>query len=341
MSGSPADSSFTAQLSVQFHNSLLRQNEGMITALVRRALDKGVTRQAFLLDVVAPAQLRIGEAWASGAIGVAQEHAATALSDRAITLVLASPHDVPELRADPVRATVTCVEGEWHALPARLVADVLRLHGQRVTFLGAHVPTHHLRTHLRTDRPQVLALSCSMASRLPFAHAAVEAGRTAGIPVLAGGAAFGPSGKRAREVGAEHWCKDATDAADLLAKGAVGPTGAPPYTPGPENLEEFRLLTSTRARLVHDLATGLGHPDPAHPLHHTHLTDHLGLLAESLASSVYMADRSIFADAVSWLAAIGRPRRLSPAFLETALERMTARLRDFPLAAAVLHAAAD
>ncbi|MEV0095899.1 cobalamin-dependent protein [Streptomyces sp. NPDC050738] len=338
MMNSPDGRTVTAQLSVQFHNSLLQQNESMATALVRRALDKGVTPQDFLLEVVAPAQQRIGEAWASGAIGVAQEHAATALSDRAVTLALAAPQYGPDVRPDRTRITVACVEGEWHALPARLVADILRLHGRQVTFLGAHVPTHHLRAHLRTDRPQIMALSCSMASRLPFAHAAVGACRNAGIPVLAGGAAFGPSGARAREVGADQWCGDALEAASFLAQGTLGGDSSPAYVPDPENQEEFWLLTSTRARLVHDLATGLGHPDPAHPLHRAQLTDHLALLAESLASSVYMADPFIFAESVSWLTQIGRPRQLTPAFLESALERMAARLRDFPLAAAVLHA---
>ncbi|GAA1369765.1 cobalamin B12-binding domain-containing protein [Streptomyces beijiangensis] len=341
MSGRPDSTTLTRQLSVQFHNSLLRQNEGMVVALARRAVEKGVSPEAFLLEVVAPAQLLIGDAWASGAIGVAQEHAATALSDRAVALVLGAPQRAPVCPPVRGRITVACVEGEWHALSARLVADVLRLHGWQVTFLGAHVPTHHLRNHLRTDPPQVLALSCSMASRLPYVHAAVDTGRSAGIPVLAGGPAFGPHGARARDVGADHWCKDAPDAVEFLAAGTISSGGTPPYVPDPADWEEFSLLTSSRARLVHDLAAGLGHPDPAHPLHHTHLTDHLTLLAESLASSVYLADEIVFAEAVSWLAAIGRPRQLSAAFIESALERMAARLRDFPHAAAVLHAAVD
>jgi methanogenic corrinoid protein MtbC1 len=40
---------------------------------------------------------------------------------------------------------VTCAEGEWHSLPARMVAEVLRLHGWQVTFLGASTPADHLR----------------------------------------------------------------------------------------------------------------------------------------------------------------------------------------------------
>ncbi|MYS44742.1 cobalamin-binding protein, partial [Streptomyces sp. SID5998] len=98
--------------------------------------------------------------------------------------------------------TVACVDGEWHALPARLLAEVLRCRGHRVDFLGAQVPTPHLIAHLHRTAPAVVALSSSLPVRLPDAHTAITAVQALGIPVLAGGAAFGDDGRYARLLGA-------------------------------------------------------------------------------------------------------------------------------------------
>lgn len=68
---------------------------------------------------------------------------------------------------------MACIDGEWHALPARLVAEVLRLRGWRVDYLGAQVPTPHLISHLHRAGPEAVALSSSIATRLPAAHAHV------------------------------------------------------------------------------------------------------------------------------------------------------------------------
>ena len=124
--------------------------------------------------------------------------------------------------ARPPRAgkvTVACVDGEWHALPARLLAETLRLRGWQVDFLGAQVPTPHLIAHLHQSGPDAVALSCSIPTRLPTAHAAITACQAAGVAVLAGGAAFGADGRYARQLGADAWAPDARAAAELLAEG--------------------------------------------------------------------------------------------------------------------------
>ncbi|GAA3132590.1 hypothetical protein GCM10017687_55690 [Streptomyces echinatus] len=55
--------------------------------------------------------------------------------------------------------TVGCVDGEWHAFPARLVAQVLRLRGWQVDYLGARTPTSHLVAHLHLTNPDAVLLS--------------------------------------------------------------------------------------------------------------------------------------------------------------------------------------
>ncbi|MGB8944850.1 MAG: B12-binding domain-containing protein, partial [Streptomyces sp.] len=110
---------------------------------VRAAVEAGNAFESVLLDLIAPVQARVGVEWAANRIGVAQEHAATAINDRVITLT--ADVGVPDTAPDPAqrrrRITVACVDGEWHALPARLLAEVLRQRGWQVDFLGAHTTT--------------------------------------------------------------------------------------------------------------------------------------------------------------------------------------------------------
>ncbi|MEK8174803.1 B12-binding domain-containing protein [Streptomyces sp. M19] len=100
---------------------------------------------------MAAAQYRIGEDWARDRITVIQEHAATAISERAVAALAVRTRG--SARPTLGRLTVACVEGEWHALPARLVAQVMALHGWHVTFLGAHVPTRNSWTTCAPSGP--------------------------------------------------------------------------------------------------------------------------------------------------------------------------------------------
>ncbi|MBH0246509.1 cobalamin-dependent protein, partial [Streptomyces cavourensis] len=169
--------------------------------LVLTALDAGISAETVLLDVIAPVQARVGRAWQADRLTVAQEHAATAIAERVIAALAHHPAHRPAPYGG--RITVACVDQEWHALPARLLAEVLTLRGWRVDFLGAQVPTPHLVTHLHNTGADAVALSSSLATRLPTAHSAITACQAVGVPVLAGGAAFGPDGRYARLLGAD------------------------------------------------------------------------------------------------------------------------------------------
>ncbi|WP_372346520.1 B12-binding domain-containing protein [Streptomyces sp. KL116D] len=137
---------------------------------------------------------------------------------------------------------MACVDGEWHALPARLVAEVLRLRGWHVDYLGAQVPTDHPWSRTCTDAaPTPSCCPRPSPTHLPVAHNAISACQAAGIPVLAGGAGFGPDGSYARMMQAD-WAPDAVGADTALTHGltrpfrGLGPAGrrgpAPPERPG-------------------------------------------------------------------------------------------------------------
>ena len=111
---------------------------------------------------------------------------------------------------------LTCLDGEWHALAARIVGEVLRLHDWRVTFLGASVPPVHLVSFLHQQGPDVVALSAALPTRLPAARHTVVAAQRTGTPVLAGGPGFGADGRFARRLGVDAWAPTAADGVALL-----------------------------------------------------------------------------------------------------------------------------
>ncbi|MFF0750636.1 B12-binding domain-containing protein [Streptomyces sp. NPDC004267] len=72
--------------------ALETRDEPAATAAVLGAHDAGVPAEDLLLDVIGSVQAGIGAEWAAGRIGVAQEHAAIAIQDRAFTAFTESRH---------------------------------------------------------------------------------------------------------------------------------------------------------------------------------------------------------------------------------------------------------
>lgn len=296
--------------------------------LATELLDGGCRLTDVLVDLVAVAQREIGRRWLTGAWSVAQEHAATHLSEVVVGVVAG------RARPRPVRGHVVlaCVEGEWHALAARIVAEVVRAAGWRVTFLGASVPARHLVSYLHQTGPDAVLLSCVQPIRLVRAARMVEACRAAGVPVLAGGPGFGPDGRWATAVGAAAWGATARDAVRLLDRQlpAGAHTGPPPPPPGDEHVSVLR-----RRRELVQLALRAAHPAEEAA---EDIAADAARLVDALAAAIRVDDRQLLLDFVGWqaeaLTAHGG-RRL----VETMLAATERALTEHPRAVAHLRAA--
>ncbi|MFI5955739.1 B12-binding domain-containing protein [Cryptosporangium sp. NPDC051539] len=199
----------------EFVKALDAADRRLAVELVSDLLNDGVDPVDLMLELVTPSQQVVGERWQSGEYSVAQEHAATAVSEAAVATVGAW---ITEPATPLGYAVVACAEREWHALAARIVAESLRHLGWRTTYLGASTPAHQLAGYLHRLDPDVVAVSCSMPAALPAARRIVEAAAEAGIPTLAGGRAFGADASRALALGASGWAASPRQAADVLAR---------------------------------------------------------------------------------------------------------------------------
>ncbi|MEW2288555.1 B12-binding domain-containing protein [Streptomyces sp. NPDC047841] len=318
-------------------------DEDRAAAIVHDALAQGVSQETLLLRVIAPVQERVGLAWAADRISVAQEHAATAINERVIASLAHHP-GAGRPAPDRGRVTVACVDGEWHALPARLVAEVLALHGWRVDCLGARTPTPHLVAHLHLTDPDAVLLSGSIPTHLPTAHAAITACQAIGVPVLAGGSAFGPRGRYATALGADRWAADARAAVAVLAAGVPRPDASAirhtvddlPHLAD----QEYTLVARSRPQVVKQTLADLDHRFPAMRAYsgaqRERTAEDIAHIVDFLAAALYVDDPDLFTTFLTSTAGILMARGVPAHSLPAGLDALAGQLHDFPRALKML-----
>ncbi|MEU6405801.1 cobalamin-dependent protein [Streptomyces sp. NPDC046985] len=328
----------TADLADRLWQAVADGDEYRAVDVVHQALAEGVDEEGLLLEVIAAVQERVGAEWAADRITVAQEHAATAINERVVASL--AHRRPPGQRRAPVRGRVTvgCIDGEWHAFPARLVAEVLRLRHWRVDYLGAQAPTWHLVAHLHQTDPDAVLLSGSIPTHLPSAHAAITACQAVGVPVLVGGRAFGPDGRYARALGADRWAADARSAAAVLEAGVPRPrqAGIRQATDDLPHLadQEYTMVVQSRSQLLKQTLVDLeaafpalrGYSDDARE----RTVEDLAHVVDFLGVSLYVDDSELFTAFLVWTADISEARKVPFRSLAAVLEILAGQLRDFP-----------
>jgi methanogenic corrinoid protein MtbC1 len=182
---------------------------------------------AVTVKLLAEVQRQVGDLWQHNELTVADEHAATAITD--LALAAACLEAQRRRHAPEGTVVVACAEEEWHVMPARMFAEQLTAAGWDVVFLGASTPAEHLQRFVAAERPAAVAVSCTVPIHLHGARRAISASHAVGVPVLAGGAAFGTDPARAAAIGADAWASTLDDAAAALSRWASNrpPLAAP------------------------------------------------------------------------------------------------------------------
>lgn len=328
----------TDAMRAAFDRHLGDADEDGAVALVLGLLERGIAAEDIMLGLIARAQDEVGRRWARNEWSVAQEHAATHVSERALAALATATRRPAVL---PGSVVVACPDGEWHTLPARIVAEVLRLRGLQVRFLGAHVPTAHLVSYLHQHGPDLVALSCMLPVRLPRVCRTIEACRLAGVPVLAGGSGFGPDGVWARALGADLYASGAADAADLvLGQWPPRLTG----TVAGDRLcaEEHARLTDRRADLLCHLTGELRRRFPpmrdyTERQHEATLED-LAFLLDFFSAAVFVGDARLLTGYLDFTVGVLASRDVRPDTLDLVLGALAGPLHDLPCALRVLAA---
>lgn len=173
MTSQPSDSPFRraadrgADALARRFGDVLRAGDGSAAErVVEDALAAGMAPEAIHSLVITPAMIRIGELWEARLIGVADEHLATSISQRALIALfetMSARRVTPRSRE---RVLLAAVEGQHHVLGLRMVADVLEGAGFDVLYLGEDVPVAGLLDFVAQHRPAVAGLAFGIAAQV-------------------------------------------------------------------------------------------------------------------------------------------------------------------------------
>ena len=127
--------------------------------IVNRLLSNRVSMAAIYEEVLQPTLNHIGDLYLRGETDEAQEHLATATTERMMARV--SQFYAPVIKKK-LSALFACVEGNLHSIGLRMLSDSLKATGWETYFLGASVPTSSLLKMAQTLQPDLIVFSCTM-----------------------------------------------------------------------------------------------------------------------------------------------------------------------------------
>jgi methanogenic corrinoid protein MtbC1 len=187
--------------------------------LTDRIVTSPETLVAFYLQVVQPCLYQVGNLWQRGVISVAQEHLASAMVNRIMTVAYARVEPMNRLMG---KVVVTTAPNDFHEIGARMLADCLGLDGWEVDHLGANTPQSDLLGFLIGSNPFLVAISLALPCDLMETAEIVRSIR--GHPdlrdtrIMVGGGLFLAFPGLWPMTGADGWAPDAKAAAALARK---------------------------------------------------------------------------------------------------------------------------
>jgi MerR family transcriptional regulator, light-induced transcriptional regulator len=312
--------------------ALSKQDRSAAVGVAGRAADARTSVADVIEQMLVPAQVEVGIRAQHDDWSIADEHAATAITEVVLgVLAMRQPPPVPR----PAPICVTTPPGEWHGLAARMVAEGLRARGWDAIYLGSDLPDDHLGRFLQRVQPAALLLSCTTAAVLPQLARSLDVAMNAGLPTIVGGSACGTDEHRALAVGANAWAKDAASAHVLLSRWVDEGVAPPPARRAgiPADYLEVISRRSLLVDLLADRSARMSASAPAAGRHQAMMMRQVGAqLVDVLAASMFVDDPGLFDGHVTWLADMLDARGIPPDTTSSLLEVLQPALIDIPSA---------
>ena len=177
----------------RYLDDLLDGDKQKCIEIVNSLMDEGVGIKDIYIHLIQPSMYEVGELWEKGEISVADEHIATSITDRLLTIIY------PRIFSGKKKgksAVVACVANEYHQIGGRMVADFFELHGWDGYFVGANTPLGDLLDLIDEKKPDVVGLSLAMYFNLSELLEAVEVihDKNPDLDIIVGGQAFRQGG---------------------------------------------------------------------------------------------------------------------------------------------------
>jgi methanogenic corrinoid protein MtbC1 len=170
-----------------YADALLAGDASAAEIVIRDAIDAGLGEATIDDRVIAPALVLVGDLWAEGRISVADEHLATSISIRVMTLQREA-FRVARERASR-RVLLAGVQGERHVVGLEMAGSVILHAGYDVRLLGADVPVAAIGAAVTRHRPAVVGFTSASSLSSVYLPAAVDEVRRVGpdVGIVLGG----------------------------------------------------------------------------------------------------------------------------------------------------------
>ena len=297
-------------------------------------LDQRVSREQIVVGLLAAAQQEVGQLWYCNELTPADEHLASGVTAAALDTLMGETSQP----AGAGLTVVACAEGDFHSLAAQMFGELLREYGLGVSVLGASTPADAVAEYLVRSGADSLAISCSVPIFFPGTVRLIDAAHRQGIPVIAGGPAFGHGPGRAERLGADAWALTAADAAVIL----LGWQSEPPsVSREPTLVDPVALRLTAQADALGGAALdGLAARFPPMADYDerrlARTREDLVFIVQFLAAALLAADQAVFGDFLNWQQNLLVQRGVPPHALIAGLEALRPVLEAVDAGAALL-----
>ncbi len=321
----------------RFVDLLERQDRRETIRTAVRLINDGLPVPDFILGILGPALAQLSQGmWERGQWTPAYQQAATEIAD---TLLAVAAANAPAGGAEG-RLVVCVAERDSQNLPARMLCELLRAQGFRVTFLGTPTMTSGVVRMLQQMEADALLVSCAIPVNLPGTVPLLAAAHGVRVPVLAAGRGFGPDDRRGTCLGAEVWAPDLEAVEAAVRRFRQGDLALRPST---AELAQSQEIAAIRPQLAEELAESFeylnGHLLPRGPRTRRALRADMGELLRWLEAAV-LCDERILPEYVQGLMQRAQHRRQDVRVIPTMLRSIEDRMAfDVPAVIEPLGAA--
>lgn len=151
------------RLGLEYLAACLEARTGDAKQLILQALEDGMDPPSIYSKVLIPAQREVGQLWHIGDINVGEERIVSTTTRDLMTLIVDRYAPDPDSSRTVVLASVS---GNAHDLGLRAVADLFRLDGWRVIFLGADMPTDGILHAARSYTADLVVLTATLSTQI-------------------------------------------------------------------------------------------------------------------------------------------------------------------------------
>lgn len=203
--------------------ALFDTDKGAALNHIQQALDKGMSPETVVFEVVLPGMERmVGGMISDKVITLSQHFLAAQIAEEVVDRLLPQFTVVPEIRGHVVIGTSY---GDFHGLGKKIVSGCLRARMFEVTDLGINVAPERFVDEAVALGAEVIAISAMMVHTATGEQGAkrvrqilIERNMEERFRIIVGGAPYRFHPNMYRDVGADSWSDSAAEAPEAVAK---------------------------------------------------------------------------------------------------------------------------